>query len=69
MTIDLDPQIAAALAPLMADAGDIVPPPAGDVEARIARAGHHVADQDGCDRIRIRLIHRDTATGRVHPRA
>lgn len=34
MTIDLDPQIAAALAPLMQDADDMAPPPAGDVESR-----------------------------------
>jgi hypothetical protein len=34
MTLDLAPQIAAALAPLMQDADDMAPPPAGDVEAR-----------------------------------
>lgn len=34
MTLNLDPQIAAALAPIMEQAGDSTPPPAGDVAGR-----------------------------------
>jgi acetyl esterase/lipase len=34
MTLQLDPQIAAALAPILEHAGDIIPPPAGEVDAR-----------------------------------
>jgi acetyl esterase/lipase len=36
MTLELDPQIAAALAPLLEQAGDMTPAPAGDVAARRA---------------------------------
>ncbi|MGC4815566.1 alpha/beta hydrolase [Micromonospora sp. DT228] len=34
MTSPLDPQIAAALAPILEHAGDLTPPPAGDVKGR-----------------------------------
>jgi hypothetical protein len=34
MTLDLDPQIAEALAPFVAGLADVAPPPAGDVHGR-----------------------------------
>jgi acetyl esterase/lipase len=34
MTLSLDPQIAAALAPILENAGELKPPPVGDVEGR-----------------------------------
>ena len=34
MTLQLDPRIAAALAPILEHAGEITPPPAGDVDTR-----------------------------------
>ncbi|MEV4847838.1 hypothetical protein AB0K20_32125 [Micromonospora matsumotoense] len=67
MTLPLDPQIAAALTPILENAGEVKQPPGGDVGARRTAMDGMLAAINGIEAVPDDVSTTDHQSGRIQP--